>query len=76
MLRTLLDLLYLAIGGCTGDEWFCASYGGLFELDRIEPVEREAVMEIVTSSIEQGRQEGRLALIIRQTQPSPWRGCA
>lgn len=45
----------------------------LLEIGRIEPVEQEAVMEIVTSwmqqGIEQGRQEGRareVALIMRQ----------
>ena len=45
----------------------------LLELSRIEPVERQVVMEIVTSwmqqgieqGLQQGRQEGELALIMR-----------
>lgn len=42
----------------------------LVELGRIEPVEQQIVMEIVTSwmerGIEQGRQEGEVSLIMRQ----------
>lgn len=40
------------------------------EIDRIEPVEREGVMQIVTSWMEEGLQQGRqeeaVALIMRQ----------